>query len=137
MSNENKQLVRRWVEGVWNQQKSESVEAMYAADGLAYGLGADGGPLRGAAGFEEFHQAFLNAFPNLNVSVEDVIAEGDKVAIRWRATDTLRGDGLGVKATGNSMAVTGMSFVRVVNGKIAEGWNNFDVLGMHQQVGTL
>jgi predicted ester cyclase len=61
----------------------------------------------------------------------------NKVAIRWRATGTQRGDGLGVKPTGRSMAITGMSIVRVRDGLIVEGWNNFDVLGMHRQVGTL
>src|SRR5690349_11583373 len=107
---------------------------MYAEDGVAHGLGADGGPLKGHAGFENFHHAFTDAFPDVQVTVDDVIAEDDKVAIRWHATGTLQGNGLGVTATGRSMTITGMSIVRVKNGKIAEGWNNFDVLGMHQQV---
>ena len=137
MSAENKILVRRWFEEVWNQQKKESIAKMFAADGQAHGLASDGGPLRGPQAFETFHHAFLSAFPDLKVEVEDVIAEGDKVAIRWRASGTLRGDGLGVKPTGRSMAITGISMVRVRDGLIVDGWNNFDVLGMHRQVGTL
>jgi len=136
-ANENKEVVRRWFEEVWNQQSSESIRQMFPADGIAHGLAADGGPLHGPQGFMNFHQAFLNAFPDLRISIEDYIAEGDKVAVRWSVTGTLRGNGLGVTATGKPMKVTGMSIARIRNGQIVEGWNNFDVLGMHQQVGTL
>src|SRR5437016_5725776 len=130
MTAENKQLARRWFEEVWNQQKRESIAKMFSADGLAHGLAAEGGPLRGPQAFEAFHQAFLNAFPDLRVAIEDLIAEDDKVAIRWNVTGTLRGTGLGVTPTGQSMKVTGMSILRVSKGAIVEAWNNFDVLGM-------
>ena len=137
MSEENKALARRWFEEVWNQRRHESIAKMFAADGLAHGLASDGGPMRGPEGFAAFHKAFVSAFPDLQLSVEDMISEGDKVAIRFRASGTLKGDGLGVKPTGRSMTVTGISIVRVRNGYIIEAWNNFDVLGMHQQTGTL
>lgn len=137
MTTENKALAQRWFEEVWNRQQCESISKMFAADGLAHGLGADGGPLRGPQAFEGFHEAFLNAFPDLRVLLEDVIAEDDKVAIRWTLTGTLKGEGLGVRATGRPMKITGMSILRARNGVIVEAWNNFDVLGMHQQLGTL
>jgi len=137
MSTANKSLATRWFEEVWNQRKPKAIEEMLSPDAVVHGLGPDESAMRGPEGFAAFHRAFLDAFFDLKISVEDVIAENDKVAIRWRATGTLKGDGLGLKPTDRPMSVTGMSIVRVRDGMIVEGWNNFDVLGMHQQLGTL
>jgi steroid delta-isomerase-like uncharacterized protein len=135
MSTENKALVRRWFEEVWNQKRKESIKEMFAADGIAHGLAGD--VVRGPEGFAAFHEAFVGGFPDLRVAVEDVVAEGDRVAIRWRVAGTLKGPGLGVAPTNRPMSVTGMSFVRIRGGQIVEGWNNFDVFGMHEQAGSL
>ena len=110
---------------------------MMATDAVAHGLNAEGQAVHGPKEFETFQRAFLNAFPDLKVTVDDVIAEADKVALRWRVTGTLQGEGLGIQPTGRSMTITGMSIVRIRNNQIVEGWNNFDMLGMHQQLGTL
>jgi len=136
MSADNKQLSRRWFEEVWNQRRGEAIVKMMASDAVSHGLG-DGGPMQGPDAFVRFHQAFTEAFPDLKVHIEDLIAEDDKVVTRWRATGTLKGHGLGVRPTGRAMDVTGITIVRVVNGQFVEGWNSFDVLGMHQQLGTL
>jgi steroid delta-isomerase-like uncharacterized protein len=137
MSADNKQLSRRWFEEVWNQRRGEAIVKMMASDAVSHGLGADGGSMQGPDAFVRFHQSFTEAFPDLKVHIEDLIAEDDKVVTRWRATGTLKGHGLGVRPTGRTMEITGISIVRVVNGQFVEGWNNFDVLGMHQQLGTL
>src|SRR3954464_14537619 len=110
---------------------------MMAKDAVAHGLAGDGQDLIGPEGFLPFHESFLAGFADLQISLEDLIEEDDRIAIRWRATGTHTGDGLGVGATGKAMTVTGMSIVRVQGGQIVEAWNNFDVLGMHQQLGTL
>src|SRR5262245_61836585 len=110
---DNKLLARKWFDEVWNQQQQDSIHKMFAADGLAHGLADDGGPLKGPPAFVGFHRAFLSAFPDLQINIDDMIAEDDKVAIRWRASGTLKGDGLGVSPTGRSMTITGMSIVRV------------------------
>jgi predicted ester cyclase len=93
--------------------------------------------LIGPAGFLPFRTAFLAGFADLRIIIEDLIEEGDRVAVRWRATGTLTGHGMGFAPTGRPMTITGMTIARVQNGQIIEGWNNFDVLGMHQQLGTL
>jgi steroid delta-isomerase-like uncharacterized protein len=134
---ENKRLAKRWFEEVWNQHRSGAISKMLAPDGTAHGLGPGGQVLRGPEAFAEFQRSFVNAFPDLKVALEEVIAEGNLVAIRWRATGTHRGDGIGVKATSRPMAMSGMSFVRVRKGRITDGWNTIDMLGMHQQLGTL
>ena|SRR5437660_11936374 len=137
MSADNKQLSRRWFEEVWNQRRGESIVKMMTADAVAHGLSADGAPMHGPEAFVRFHQTFTDAFPDLKVYIEDLIAEDDKVVTRWRATGTLKGHGLGVRPTGRAMEITGITIVRVVNGQFVEGWNNFDVLAMHHQLGTL
>jgi len=137
MSADNKQLARRWFEEVWNQRRPESIPKMMAADSVSHGLAASGAAVRSPEAFLAFHQAFMDAFPDLKVHIEDLIAEDDKVVTRWRLTGTLKGTGLGVAPTNRTMDVTGISIVRVHNGQFVEGWNNFDALGMHQQLGTL
>lgn len=133
-----KALMRRWFEEVWNKGRAEAIDEMFAEDGVAYGLADEtGAPLRGAAGFKPFFQNFRNAFPDIEIVVEDAIAEGDKVAARCTVRATHAGDGLGFAATQRPVEFTGIALVRVRDGKIVEAWNNFDFMGLFQQVGKL
>jgi steroid delta-isomerase-like uncharacterized protein len=134
MSTENKALVRRWFEEVWNKGRAAAVDEMLASHAAIHGLGDD---LQGPAGFKPFHAAYRNAFPDVSLQIDDIVAEGDIVAARWSGTGTHRGDGLGFAATGKHVRFTGMTFVRVQGGKLVEGWNNFDQLGMLQQLGVV
>jgi len=132
----NKALVRRWFEAVWNKGRAEAIDEMFAADGIAHGLSDDAGnPLMGPADFKLFHETFRGAFPDIEVFVEDMIAEGDKVAARCSVRGKHTGDHLGVTATNAPVDFTGVSIVRIKDGKIVEGWNNFDFLKMNQQIG--
>ncbi|HLL74783.1 MAG TPA: ester cyclase [Pyrinomonadaceae bacterium] len=138
MSEENKALVRRWFEEVWNKGRAEAIDEMFAEDGVAHGLSdAAGQPLRGPAGFRPFFRSFRDAFPDTEVTVEDVIAEGDKLAARCSVRAKHQGDTLGFTATGRPIEITGMTFLRVRDGKIIEAWNNFDFMTMFQQLGAL
>jgi steroid delta-isomerase-like uncharacterized protein len=134
MSAENKRLVRRWFEEVWNKGRSETVDELLAPDAVVHGLDGD---LTGPAGFKPFQARYRSAFPDLKLTIEDEIAEGDRVAVRWTVTATHRGSTLGFPATGAGVRFTGMVFVRIAKGRIAEGWNNFDMVGMLQQLGKL
>ena len=131
----NKRLARRWFAQVWNRQRAEVIDQLFAPTGVAHGKGADGSAARGPDAFKPYHAAYLNAFPDLRIQVEDVVAEGRKVAVRWTATGTHRGDALGFAATQRPMRMSGMTFVVVRNGKIVEGWDSYDSLGMFQQLG--
>lgn len=133
----NKQLLRKWFDEVWNKRDASAIPRMFAANGIAHGLGADGKDMIGPAEYAPFHQAFLSGFADLKITLDDLLEEGDQVAARWHAKGTLTGHGLGFPPTGKNMTITGMTIVRVQNGQIVEAWNNFDVLGMHQQLGTL
>jgi steroid delta-isomerase-like uncharacterized protein len=89
----------------------------------------------GLEGTKKVIRMYREAFPDLRIMVEEQIAEGDKVVTRWTATGTHQGDLMGVSATGKNSTVTGISIDRFENGKIVEGWNNWDTLGMLQQLG--
>jgi len=138
MSEENRQLIHRWFEEVWNKGRTEAIDEMFAADGLAHGLSDDvNSPLRGPAGFKTLHAKFREAFPDIVVTVEDTVMEGDKVAARCTVRGKHSGDSLGFAATHSPVEFTGMTIVRVKDGKIVEGWNNFDFMRMYQQVGFI
>jgi steroid delta-isomerase-like uncharacterized protein len=133
-----KALIHRWFEEVWNKGREEAIDEMFAEDGVAYGLADEtGAPLRGAAGFKPFFRNFRSAFPDIEVIVEDTIAEGDRVVARCTVRATHTGDGLGFAATQRPMEITGIAIARVSDGKIVESWNNFDFMSMFQQLGTL
>ena len=138
MSEENKALVRRWFEEVWNKGRAEAINEMFAEDGVAHGLSDAGGEsLRGPEGFRPFFRSFRDAFPDIEVVVEDVIAEGDKLAARCSVRAKHQGDTLGFRATGRPIEITGMTFARVRGGKIVEAWNNFDFMTLFQQLGAV
>ena len=135
MSDAKKQVMHQWFEEVWNKGRAEAIAEMAAADMIVHGLGEE---MRGPEGFKPFHTSFRDAFPDIVVTVEDVICEGSICAARWTATGTHRGAGLGFAATDKRMSVSGMTWARIDgNGQLSEGWNSFDRLGMLQQLGVI
>lgn len=128
-------FIRRWFEEVWNKGREEAIDEMFAEDGIAHGLADQtGAQLRGPNDFKPFFHSFRGAFPDIEVIVEDTIAEGDRVAARCRLRATHAGDTLGFAATQKPMEITGIAIVRVRDGKIVEAWNNFDFMTMRQQL---
>ena len=91
----------------------------------------------GPEGFKPFFKAYREAFPDIQITIEGIVSEGDLAAVRWTAVGTHKGNGLGFPATGKRVELTGMAFVRAEDGRLVEGWNNFDQLGMLQQVGVI
>ena len=135
---ESGEVMRRWFEEVWNKGREEAIDELFAEDGVANGLAVETGePLRGPAGFKPFFQRFRNAFPDIEVIVEDTVSEGDKIAARCRVCATHKGDTLGFVATNNPVDFTGICIVRVRDGKIVEAWNNFDFMSMSQQLNAI
>ena len=138
MSEANKQLVRRWFEEVWNKGRADAIDEMFDENGIAHGLSDDpANPLKGPHGFRPFHRTFRQAFPNMIVVVEDMVAEGDKVAARCSVRGKHEGDFMERAATQSPVEFTGITIVRIENGKIAEAWNNFDFMTMYKQIGHL
>ena len=135
---ENKALVRRWFEEVWNKGRADAIAELLAEDAVVHGLSDDAAkPLRGPEGFLPFHAQFREAFPGMEVVVEDTIAEGDLVAARCSVRGKHVGDSLGFKATQATAEFDGIAIVRVRDGKIVEAWNNFDFMKMYKQLGAM
>jgi steroid delta-isomerase-like uncharacterized protein len=125
-SHANEQLLRRWFEEVWNKKREEAIEEMLSEDCVAYGLPDPDAVLRGPEQFKALHRSFCGAFPDLHITVEDVIASGDRAAARWRATGTHLGPDLGFPATGKKVTLDGASIGVIRDGRIREGWNMMD-----------
>jgi steroid delta-isomerase-like uncharacterized protein len=132
---ENKAIARRTFEEIWNQGNLAAIDELYDANQVSHGLGMDVPP--GAAGLKQFISLYRTAYPDTHFTIEDQIAEGDKVVTRWSATGTHRGDLMGIAPTGKRVTVTGMTINRIAGGKIVETWNNFDALGQLQQLGVV
>lgn len=134
MSQDNHAFGRRWFEEVWNRGNVSAIREMMAPGCVVHGLGGD---LVGPDAFIPFQAAYRNAFPDLHLVVEETVVEGDRLALRWSATATHTGDGLGFPATGRTVRFTGMTIGRVKDGQLVEGWNSFDQLGLLQQLGVV
>ena len=138
MADQNETFLHRWFEEVWNKRRPEAIDEMFACEGIAHGLvDESGNELCGPEGFKPFFENFLNAFPDLHVTVDEAVVEGDRVAARCTVTGTHAGEGIGAAATQQPVAFSGMCMVRLKDGKIVEAWNNFDFMSMYQQLGAL
>jgi steroid delta-isomerase-like uncharacterized protein len=137
MSEANKTLVRRWFEEVWNQGREETIDELFAPNGVGYGLGDTEAPVQGPAGIRPFVRNLRGAIPDIHMTIEDAIAEGDKVTVRITAEGTHKGGQLGVAPTGRRVHIEGIVVVRIANGQIVEGWNSWDQLGLLRQIGAL
>ena len=137
MNDDNKQLVQRWFEEVWNQNRESAIDELLSPEGVGFGLAATDTEVHGPTEFKPFVRNMRSAFPDLHIAVEDTVAEGDKVAVRLRVTGTHKGDGLGFAATGRKVDVTAITIIQFANGKLVHGWNNWDQLGMMQQLGVV
>ena len=135
---DNASLIRRWFEEVWNKGREEAIGELFDEAGVAHGLADEtGAPLRGPSGFKPFFRRFREAFPEIEVVVEDTVSEGDKVAARCIVRGRHEGDSLGFRATQQPVEFNGMTLLRVRDGQIVEAWNNFDFMAMFQQLGAL
>ncbi len=135
MSEENKALVRRFIEELWNAGNLGIVDELVHPEFVDHGPA--GQQTRGPGGVRRFVEAYRATFPNVHIIVEDRIAAGDKVATRWTARATHRGELMGVPASGNKVEVTAISIDRISGSKFAESWTIYDALGMMQQIGAI
>ena len=135
MAEENKAIARRWMEELWSQGNASVADALIAPD---YAVHDPGTPGRsgGIEGEKHTVAMYRTIFPDLQFTMEEVIGEGDRVVIRWTARGTHRGELQGSAPTGKSVEITGISILRMVNGKIAEHRLNWDTLGMLRQLGV-
>jgi steroid delta-isomerase-like uncharacterized protein len=130
----NKALVRRFVEEFWNEGNKSAADELMAPDAeihMPTGEVVDVDGLKGFAG------AFRDSFPDWHSTFEDLIAEGDRVAERWTGRGTHRGELQGIPPTGKRVEAPGSVFYRIVDGKIVEFRGQLDMLGLMQQLGAI
>ena len=131
---DNLALVQRWFNEVFTQGNLSVADEIFAADYVNHD--PTGWP-QGPQGAKAAASAYRAGYSDLAFTIEDQIADGDRVATRWTAHGTHDGELYGVPPTGKKVTVTGISIERVAGGKIAETWVNFDALGMLQQLGVV
>jgi predicted ester cyclase len=131
MTDHERNLGKRWFEEVWNKGRREAIAEMLAPEAVVHDGEID---TSGAEGFYPFYDRLQATLSDIHVEVEDTIAEGDKLCVRWLCTGRHTGDGLGIAPTGVPIRVTGISILRVAGGKLVEGWQNWDMLGLMEQI---
>jgi steroid delta-isomerase-like uncharacterized protein len=133
---ENKAVVQRYVDEIQNEHNLDAIESIFSSDFIDH-MDSFGGLFQGLDGLKRGYAALLNAFPDLHVTVEDMIAEDDKVVIYKTATGTHREEYLGIPATGKKIKFTNIYIFRIRDKKIAEYWGLFDEYGVKRQLGVL
>ena len=133
---ENKAIVRRFLEGIFSQGNPDVVDELADPDFVVHDPSSEAGQVD-AEGVKESIAWSHSAFPDLRVTIEDQVAEGDKVATRWRVRGTHQGEMMGVSATGKQVAFTGTQTDYISGGKIVESWSNWDTLGMLHRIGAV
>jgi steroid delta-isomerase-like uncharacterized protein len=133
---ENIQLMQRWFHEVWNEGQTQTIYDLIAPNGVAKGHRGGESEIRGPEEFAKFVHELRTAFPDMELKVEDIFGAADKVVVRWSANMTHTGDALGLAATGKPVRTGGISIVRIAEGKLVEGWDSWDQLGMLRQIGA-
>jgi steroid delta-isomerase-like uncharacterized protein len=136
MSEPNKAIVRRLFEELWNKGNLSLADELFApnyehhdASTLDFGRGPESEKKRATL--------YRTAFPDIQLTMEEVIAEGEIVMTRWSCRGTHKGDLSGIAPTGKQINISGVTIARLANGKMAESWVNWDALGLMQQLGVL
>jgi steroid delta-isomerase-like uncharacterized protein len=134
---QNKALVRRYWGDVWNKGNLALVDELIATDFDGHPLPSDPDFGRGPAGQKQLVGLYRGAFPDMQMTIDDMAADGDRVVLRWTARGTNTGEMMGMPATGKSATVTGIVINRLAAGKIVDSWTKCDALGMMQQLGVI
>ena len=131
-----KEVVRRSIEEAWNEEDLELVDELVASDGVQHDPTLPD-LSEGPDALKQAIQLYHAAFPDATLEIEEMIAEGNTVAVRWTGRGTHEGELMGVEPTGNEVEVRGLQFSRVEDGMITESWTVYDALGMLQQIGAV
>ena len=136
MSDENKAISGRFIDA-FNAGNYDAIDDLVAPTYTSHD------PMRapdtppGPEGVKQDIQRYKGAFPDLTITIEQQIAEGDYVVTRWTGRGTHQGELMGIGPTGREATATGIAIDRIENGKIAETWENWDALGLMQQLGAI
>ena len=135
MSEANKTIARRLVEEAFNKGNYGVIEELVAPTIVNHDPAT--GDETGVDGVRQNIDRYRSAFPDVKITIEEQVADGDLVASRWTATGTHKGELMGIAPTGKESTVTGLTLDKIKDGKIVESWTNWDTLGMLQQLGVI
>jgi steroid delta-isomerase-like uncharacterized protein len=121
MSKSNVDLARDWMHDVWNKRLDATVDALLGADSIGHSYGNP--DIVGREGFRAFRDTMQTAFPDLKIHLDGVMGNGDDVAVRWRATGTHDGVAMGLQPTRKQVEFWGITWLKLSDGKIVEGWD--------------
>jgi steroid delta-isomerase-like uncharacterized protein len=131
---ENISLMRRWFKEVWNEGRVQTIYDLLDEHISGWGQDEPGVEIRKPADFVALYNRIHGAFPDMKIAIEDAFGAEDRVVLRWSAAMTHTGNYLGMPATNKKVRITGITIARIANGKIVEGWDNWDQLALMQQV---
>jgi steroid delta-isomerase-like uncharacterized protein len=131
----NKDVIRAYVETIFNQQQLDRADEFVASDYVDHA--ALPGQAPGLEGAKQKWAMYLAGIPDLRVTIEELVAEGDNVGVRRSYAGTHQGELLGIPATGKQVRISGISIFRLAGGKVAEQWEQLDRLALMQQLGVL
>lgn len=130
-------LIRRWFDEVWNKGMETTIDELFPDTSVIWGVGRPEASSEGPKEFRAFYAALRQACPDIQIHLEQVVQEGDTAFARWTATMTHTGEGLGIPPSNKKLKLCGMSACKVGGGKILEGWNVWDQVGMARELGVL
>jgi steroid delta-isomerase-like uncharacterized protein len=136
MTNEPKQISRQIIEEVFNDGRLDLVDEIVTANFIGHDPALPQ-ETSGPAGLKELVAGYRDAFPDIKITIDDQIAEGDRVVTRWTARGTHKGDLWGIGATGKEATITGTTTDKIENGHLVESWSNWDTMGLMQQLGVI
>jgi predicted ester cyclase len=132
MDEENKQITLRWIDEMCGQRNLGVGDEIFAADLIDHNPAPD--QAQGPEGQKQVLRELWEAFPDFHTQADDVIAQGDRVVVRWSASGTHEGSYYGIAPTGKKITYSGIDIVRIERGKIVERWGFSDDLGLLQQL---
>jgi steroid delta-isomerase-like uncharacterized protein len=130
----NKNLAKEWFEQVWNQKSEAAIERLLHPQCKCYGFPDSNGFIVGPEAFKAVHRNFCGAFPDVRLHIENIVAEDNQVAVRWKCTMTHKGDHLGFPASGKEEELMGSTFLIINKGQITAGWNHMDLGALFQKL---
>jgi steroid delta-isomerase-like uncharacterized protein len=135
MSAENKAIIRRLYGEVWNARRLDLVNEIISPSHALHGTNTEGAAI-GPEAYKSTVTRFLTGLPDLRFSIDDMVAEDEKLVVSWNISGTHKGDFMGVPATNKKVSIDGITINHVVNGKIMDSYVSWDALGTLQQLGV-
>ena len=125
MSENHEALILRWYNEIWNERKPETIHELIARDAIGHLEGEL--EIVGPDPFHQFYLELIAAFPNLRISVDEIVSQGESAAVRWTVEATHSGEGYGLPPTQSNVRFRGMTWMHIREGKIIEGWDSWNL----------